>query len=103
MSETVSVVAAAYNESRHIVRLLSSLRDQTLPPSEVIVVDDGSTDRTAALAAGCGARVLSTPHRGPAHARNLGARHAIGEVLVFVDGDMACSRTYVEALTTSPG
>jgi glycosyltransferase involved in cell wall biosynthesis len=98
MTRSVSVVVAAYNEQRHIVRLLDSLCDQTLPPVEVIVVDDGSSDATAALARAAGARVLATAHRGPAHARNYGAHHARGEILVFADGDMACSRGYVEAL-----
>jgi glycosyltransferase involved in cell wall biosynthesis len=98
MNESVSVVVAAYNEERHIVRLLDSLADQTLSPCEVIVVDDGSSDGTAALAVACGAQVFSTLHRGPAHARNHGARHAVGAILVFVDGDMVCSRDYVAAL-----
>jgi glycosyltransferase involved in cell wall biosynthesis len=98
MNEAVSVIVAAYNEERHIVRLLTSLSHQTLPPREVIVVDDGSSDATAALAASCGAQVLTTLHRGPANARNHGALNASGEILVFVDADMACSRSYVEAL-----
>ncbi|HEX6201937.1 MAG TPA: glycosyltransferase family 2 protein [Thermoanaerobaculia bacterium] len=55
---------------------------------ELIVVDDGSRDGSAALAAGAGARVLAHPEaRGPAAARNEGARAAGGEWLVFVDAD----------------
>lgn len=55
---------------------------------ELLVVDDGSRDGSAALAAGAGARVLSQPEaRGPAAARNEGARAAGGEWLVFVDAD----------------
>jgi glycosyltransferase involved in cell wall biosynthesis len=94
----VSVVVAAYDEEQHIGRLLGSLRQQTLPPLEVIVADDGSRDRTARIARHHGARVLELPHRGPAAARNAGAREAQGDVLVFADGDMACGPQYVERL-----
>jgi len=97
----VSVVVSAYNEERHIERLLRSLSEQTLAPYEVIVVDDGSTDATASLARSVGAQVITIVHAGPAIGRNVGARRATGEVLVFVDGDMACSPTFVECLTAS--
>jgi len=90
-SETadVSVVVAVYNESRHIVGCLRSLVAQRPPAREIIVVDDGSTDGTAKLAASVpGVRVLRQRHAGPAVARNRGAGEAGGAILVFVDGDM---------------
>jgi glycosyltransferase involved in cell wall biosynthesis len=95
----VSVVICAYNEERHITRLLRSLQRQSLPPSEVIVVDDGSTDATAARAQMAGAKVLKVDHAGPAAGRNAGAKLATGEILVFVDGDMECARGFLAALT----
>jgi glycosyltransferase involved in cell wall biosynthesis len=94
----VSVVVAAYNEQVHIGRLLESLNAQTHPVHEVVVADDGSRDRTAEIAAERGARVLRMSHRGPALARNAGARAADGEVLVFLDGDMACAPEFIERL-----
>jgi len=94
----VSVVVCAYNEGRHLDRLLASLECQTLQPREVIVVDDGSTDRTAAIAMAYGARTIRVPHRGPAVGRNVGAVAAKGEILVFADGDMSCHPEYVERL-----
>jgi glycosyltransferase involved in cell wall biosynthesis len=97
-SPSVSVVVAAYNEEEHIARLLSSLREQTHPVDEILVADDGSRDRTAEIAAEMGARVLRLPHRGPAAARNAAAQEAAGEVLVFLDGDMACSPEFVARL-----
>jgi glycosyltransferase involved in cell wall biosynthesis len=95
---SVSVVVAAYNEEDHIAGLLGSLRGQTHPVREVLVADDGSRDRTAEIAASMGARVLRLPHRGPAAARNAAAQAASGEVLVFLDGDMACAPEFIERL-----
>jgi glycosyltransferase involved in cell wall biosynthesis len=91
-------VIGAYNEEQYIGRLLVSLQRQTVTPLEVIVADDGSRDRTPQIARHQGARVLSLAHRGPAAARNAGAREARGDVLVFADGDMVCGREYVERL-----
>lgn len=89
---------AAYEEEQHIGRLLDSLGRQTLPPAEVIVADDGSRDRTALVAESAGAQVLRLPHRGPAAARNDAARRAVGDVLVFLDGDMSCAPEFIERL-----
>lgn len=93
---TTSVVIAAFNEEQHIARLLSSLSNQTRAPLDIIVVDDGSHDRTAEIAQHFGARVIRMPHRGPAVARNAGAEAARGDVLVFIDGDMAVCSTFLE-------
>ncbi len=95
---SVSVVIAAYNEERHIGGLLESLADQTYPPLEVIVADDGSTDATGAVAEAGGAAVLRLAHRGPAVARNEAAAGATGEILVFLDGDMRASPEFIEKL-----
>ena len=92
------MVVAAYNENKHLGSLLASLRDQSLPPVEVIVADDGSTDGTAEVAQRLGADVLRLPHRGPAAARNAAAERARGEVLVFLDGDMECAPNFIERL-----
>jgi glycosyltransferase involved in cell wall biosynthesis len=90
-SPTVSVCVAAYNEERYVGALLESLRGQTLAPLEVIVADDGSSDRTAEFAEAGGARVLRLAHRGPAHARNAAAGVAAGDILAFIDADMRCA------------
>lgn len=96
---TITVVVAAHDEADHIARLLRSLRNQTRMPSEVIVVDDGSTDCTARIAYREEALVITTQQRGPARARNLGAWAASGDILVFLDGDMSASRTFIDRLT----
>jgi len=83
----ISVILPAKNEAEGLQRTLPALRAQ-LPDAEVIVVDDGSTDATAAVAAGHGARVLSAPYSmGNGAAIKRGARAASGDILVFMDAD----------------
>jgi glycosyltransferase involved in cell wall biosynthesis len=98
-SPRLSVIVCAYNEERHIGQLIRSLRVQSLPAYELIVVDDGSSDETAARSAREGALVLKVEHAGPAAGRNAGAKVATGEILVFVDGDMACAPGFLAALS----
>ncbi|HEX2578231.1 MAG TPA: glycosyltransferase, partial [Aquihabitans sp.] len=71
----------------YLAAALGSIRDQTVPPAEVIVVDDGSTDGSGELAAACGARVVSQPPTGYASAVNRGVSEASGDVLAFLDAD----------------
>lgn len=87
----VSVVIPAFNEGRTIARTVAAVRN--LPEvSEVIVVDDCSTDDTAARARDSGARVLSLPvNRGKGAALNAGIAASGGEVIVLLDGDLGDS------------
>ena len=87
MSGLVSVVMPAFDEERFIGEALRSVLAQTYRPVEVIVVDDGSSDRTAGIAAEHGVRVLRLPRRGPAAARNAGLRAARGDYWVIFDAD----------------
>jgi glycosyltransferase involved in cell wall biosynthesis len=83
----ISVVIPAYNAARFLPRCLKSAFAQTLKPVEIIVVDDGSTDDTAAVAAGLGAIVLRRPNGGPGAARNAGIHFASGEWIALLDAD----------------
>ncbi len=86
----VSVVLPHYNRSHLLALSLRALAEQTYSPIEVIVVDDGSTDDSIQVAHAMGATVVRTPtNSGPPAARNLGAEHAKGEYLIFVDSDIA--------------
>jgi glycosyltransferase involved in cell wall biosynthesis len=83
----ISVILPAKNEAEGLQRTLPVLRER-FPDAEIIVVVDGSTDATAAIATEHGARVLSSPYpMGNGASIKRGARAAGGDVLVFMDAD----------------
>jgi glycosyltransferase involved in cell wall biosynthesis len=95
----VSVVVATRNRCQRLVALLASLGEQTLRDFEVIVVDDGSTDATAAVLATLeGVRVLRhEASLGPAAARNAGWRAARAPIVAFTDDDCRAAPEWLEA------
>ncbi len=95
---TISIILPAKNEAEGLRRTLPALRAR-FPDAEILVVDDGSTDDTAAVAAGAGVQVLSSPYSmGNGAAVKRGARAATGEVLVFMDADGQHGAEHVAAL-----
>jgi len=105
---SVSVIVPNYNYGETIGLCLAALRAQTHPPLEILVADDGSTDNSVQVAEAHGATVLRTGGRGgAAKVRNLGAAHARGEVLLFVDSDVAVPPDTIErvvaVLRAEPG
>lgn len=86
-SSAFSVVIPAFNESENICDLINGIKNQ-YPECEVIVIDDGSADDTASVAAEAGATVYSHPYNiGNGAAIKSGIRVASGDILVFMDGD----------------
>lgn len=86
----LSFVVPAYNEERYLPATLAAIHASAREVGidyEVVVADDGSTDATARIAEGSGARVVHVEHRQISKTRNSGARSARGERLVFVDAD----------------
>jgi glycosyltransferase involved in cell wall biosynthesis len=100
MSVRVSVVVPVYNGERTLADCLRSLQSQNLPSSayEVIVVDDGSTDASATVAAEFGVRVVSQHNAGAAAARNAGLSAARTDWVAFTDADCVASRGWLKAL-----
>ena len=94
----LSIVIPAHNEERVIGAALRAIRTQRPPAHEVIVVCNGCRDATAARARAGGARVVVTGHSGVSLARNLGARHATGDTLLFVDADVRLARGLTGAI-----
>ncbi|NVY96446.1 glycosyltransferase [Lactobacillus sp. DCY120] len=89
----LSIIIPLYNEAGHLMKNLQSLLAQTNPDFEVILVDDGSTDQTNALASSwvqehSQFRLLTLPsNQGISSARNAGIKEAQGELITFIDGD----------------
>ncbi|MBI4514196.1 MAG: glycosyltransferase family 2 protein [Deltaproteobacteria bacterium] len=84
----LSIIIPAFNEASALAAVLRAIAAQALPAHEIIVIDDGSTDDTAAVAAAQGARVIRHPYNiGNGAAVKSGLRAARGEVVLLMDGD----------------
>jgi GT2 family glycosyltransferase len=83
----ISVVVCSYNGERTIRDCFEGLLRLEYPNFEVIVVDDGSTDTTAAITREYGFRLISTENRGLSNARNSGLEAATGEIVAYLDDD----------------
>lgn len=94
----VSVVIPTWNRATLLRRALDSVLAQTVQPAEIVVVDDGSTDDTAAVVASYGARVrlLRQANAGVAAARNAGIAAARHELIAFLDSDDWWRERYLE-------
>lgn len=96
----VSIIIPTYNEENNIEACLVSLWKQSHKDFEVIVVDDGSTDNTLSEIRNSKFEIciLRQAHKGAGAARNLGAKVATGEILVFVDADMTFEANFIQEL-----
>lgn len=106
----VTVIIAARNAETSLGDCVSALTEENDKSHDgevdLIVVDDGSTDRTAEIARESGAEVLSIPRSGPAVARNHGAHRSHGDILLFTDADCVPDRGWIGRMVKpflSPG
>lgn len=93
----ISFIVPAYNEEVLIADCIRSIKALGLPSYELIVVDNGSTDRTGDVAWEMGARVLPEPHKGVTRARQAGFEVASGDILAFVDADNILPKSWLRA------
>lgn len=101
MSCEFSVVIPLYNKEREIAAALDSALSQRLRPLEVIVIDDGSTDKGPDIVRGYDSplvRLITQPNGGVAAARNRGAEEAKGDYLAFLDADDIWRPGYLEKI-----
>ncbi len=96
-----SVIIPAYNAERTLANTLQALLQQTIPREEyeIIVVDDGSTDKTGEIARALADRVIHQENRGPAAARNAGVHAARGDIVLFTDADCEPLPDWIEKMT----
>lgn len=87
----VSVIFAAFNEQNQVDRLIKSLRRQSYPNIEIIVVDDGSSDQTVQTARKLRAKAFARSHAERSVQRNYGVSQAKGEYVLVLDADMELS------------
>ncbi len=92
---SASIVVPAYNAARTIARCIESLKRLNYTDYEITVIDDGSTDSTAAIAESAGVRTFRLPHRGLASARNAGLAAAQGRLVAFIDADAEAERDWL--------
>ncbi len=102
MSMEFSVIVPAYNRAALIGATLEAIFAQTVKPAEIIVVDDGSTDQTANVAADWeGCKVIRLPNGGAANARHAGVLASSGNWLAFCDSDDVWRPNHLEVLATA--
>jgi len=87
MSSGVAVIIPAYNSRRFLVEAITSVRAQSCPPAELVVVDDGSEDGSAELAEELEVRCLRRENGGPGAARNSGVAATSSPLIAFLDAD----------------
>ena len=98
----ISVLIPAHNSRKFIRKCLEALADSTYKSFEMIVIDDASTDNTVDLASEMGLAVLELDNQsGPAVARNYGAEHAKGEILLFIDSDVLVKKDTLELIAST--
>lgn len=106
MQPKVSVIIPVYNKSPYIIACLDSLKKQTYPHLEVLVIDDSSTDdsweKLRRYVGSC-IHLFQIPHSGPSAARNKGLEEATGEYVTFIDADDFVEEGYIEHLVASIG
>jgi cellulose synthase/poly-beta-1,6-N-acetylglucosamine synthase-like glycosyltransferase len=100
----VSIIVPAYNEEKVIARTIEALLEADYPRKEIIVVDDGSTDRTFEIASRyskLGVKVCHKENGGKSSALNFGLRFARGEIIVTVDADSIVGRDALKEIVKS--
>lgn len=101
MSPIVSVIIPCYNIAPHLERCVDSVLDQFYTNFELLLLDDGSTDATLEICktyekVDNRVRVFTHQNKGVSYTRNRGIKEAIGEFVMFVDGDDYVERDYIE-------
>ena len=103
MSNLVSIIVPVYNVEKYIEKCLQSLLEQTYQAIEIILIDDGSTDKSGKICDNCAnvddrIRVIHQKNKGVSTARNVGIQYASGSYIVFVDPDDWVTSSFIQTL-----
>lgn len=103
MSPKISIIVPVYNAETYLLNCLNSIQAQTYSDYEVILVDDGSCDKSLLAIESfrsndCRFQLYHQSHRGVSSARNVGLKYATGDFVCFVDADDQIAPTYIEDL-----
>ena len=97
MGLTIAVIVCAYNEDRLLAGCLHSLRAQTRPPDEILVIDNASTDDTGAVARAVpGVRLIGEPSKGLVVARETARLATQADIVAYIDADCRAPITWLE-------
>ncbi len=94
----ISVVIPAFNSAKTLGVTLNGLQAQTLKPAEIVVVDDGSTDRTADVAKRFPVQLIRQENKGAPAARNAGFANTTGDFVLYCDADVMLQPTMLESM-----
>lgn len=101
-SASISIIIPAYNVEKYLRAALDSIKEQVELPDEVILIDDGSTDRTLEIARACEFpvpyQIVSIENGGQGNARNLGASLASSEYIYFFDSDDLLTNSFIHSV-----
>lgn len=100
---TISIIIPAHNESKSIRKCLEACRNQTRPPDQIVVINDGSTDDTATIlqefdASDIDIIELSAPSGSKSYAQQIGMRYVTGDVFIMTDADTRLHTDYVAVI-----
>lgn len=106
MNELVSIVVPVYNVEKYLPKCVDSIIEQTYKKLEIILVNDGSTDRSLEICKNYDIKdirikVINKPNGGLSDARNVGIEHATGEYIAFIDSDDFIKETMIEKMMIS--
>lgn len=98
-----SIIIPVYNVEKYLKRTLDSVFNQTEQNFEVIVVNDGSTDKSIEIAKKYKVKIIDTKHVSVSEARNIGVKHAKGDYLIFLDSDDYWDKDLLKEISKSLG
>lgn len=93
-----SIVITTFNEEKNIAPCLDSILNQTRKPDEIILVDDGSCDKTIKIASMYPIKIIKIKHQERSMARNIGWKKAQGEIIIFAEADSVFSPNWIQEI-----